>query len=113
MFVFTRYLFLVKHAVSINLKEKEKHKSQAAKLLSTICEFIQGAETFIVTVLLKTMEYAILDNNPENIALSYPLLQEYIDTRFIQEKNPISQIETALLSLTIIFAPDIERKDLV
>lgn len=58
------------------------------------------------------MQYVLVDHNPEVIPLKYPLLQEHINSCFVQEKNPNAQMETSLLGLASMMYLVVERDDL-
>lgn len=99
-------------ALLIN-KTSETYKTQAAQLLESLCDHLDGTLTQITYFLINIMKYSIESNVASDIPQKYPVLTEFASCRFIERKSAEIRVETCLLILTLISYHMPKRKDLI
>jgi len=88
-------------------------KTQAVHLLDHLCDFVDGALSFLAMHLYSIMEYSLLCNNIEEIPTKYPSLNDFANCLLIRATPPKIRLETCLMALTSLSYHVAQRPDLV
>ena len=59
------------------------------------------------------IDYSLVSNNREELAINYPDLAEHVDSVIISKTEPTTRVETCLLILSGLNDPISKRKDLM
>jgi len=87
-------------------------KTQAVHLLDHLCDFVDGALTFLGMHLYTVMEYSLVCNNIEEIPTRYPSLMEYSNSLLLSRTSPKIRLETSIIALTSVSYHVSKRSDL-
>ncbi|EGR28514.1 hypothetical protein IMG5_173700 [Ichthyophthirius multifiliis] len=89
------------------------YKCASAKLLETICDYIDGFETIVSLLLLQIMSASISCENLESMDSQFPSLSIFKSTVFLSKCPREKRIETCLIGLSVLSYLTPKRLDIV
>jgi hypothetical protein len=93
-------------------QESETCKTEAAKLLETLCDHVDGCLTFVTILSTQAIQYACKGGEKEQLA-QYPGLAQFMSTSpFLLQSTPELIIETCIVVMTDISYLTPRRKDI-
>lgn len=83
-----------------------------SKILDQMCLHIDGALTYVTLILLDLMKFLCQGNNGGDLS-NHPYASQFADSRFFKEVDSIGQLESSLLTITLLVRNMRGRDDLV
>jgi hypothetical protein len=102
-------------ALALDTCEKQDNaicKTEAAKLLESICDHIDGALTFVSVFVCEAMAYALKGRNPDTLC-HYLSLQPFASSPFLAQTQIEVIVDTAIVAMTDISYLTPRRKDIL
>ncbi|KRW98317.1 Armadillo-type fold [Pseudocohnilembus persalinus] len=104
---------------SLDIMEKQRSnigKTQAAKFLEGICDFVDGAGAFSIKIACfmidKVLSQEVQQNISNNNQNDYSDVEKYINSNFVQVSNQEETVSTSLLVLAVLSYLIVKRDDL-
>ncbi|KAL4471311.1 hypothetical protein ABPG73_018224 [Tetrahymena malaccensis] len=89
------------------------YKCAAAKLLETVCDYIDGFETIVSLLLIQIVGFSIKFENITDVDANYPNLTPFKETVFMSKTERHIRIETCFVALSVLSYLTPKRPDIV